>query len=91
MRVFTQEYLKFVRDADGEVVLDSFGDPVYRTRMDLEKLLGLTMCSEACPERDTNIEAIKLALNGGVKYSRKDVLDDIKAGEADISDMGGMN
>lgn len=36
-----------------------------------------------------NRERINFALNGGVHNTRQDVLDDIKASEADISDWEG--
>ena len=89
MRLFTQEYLKYVRDADGEIVYDSFDEPVLRTKEGLKTLLAMLQTSEPCDERDKNIDEVTIALNGGVRYTPKSVMDDIKAGLPDTSDMGG--
>lgn len=63
------------------------------SKLDLEKkLLMVETSNELTPEEvKQNRERINFALNGRVHYTREDVLEDIKAGEADISDMGGMN
>jgi len=92
MRVFTQEYLKYKRDKDGEAVLDEFDEPIERSRVDLQNLLYAVECGDASFEdKEKNIAEIKVALNGGVRCAREDVIKDIQAGLADISDMGGMN
>lgn len=62
-------------------------------KKDLERKLAMVETSiDLTPEEvKQNRERINFALNGRVHYIREDVLEDIKAGEADISDMGGMN
>jgi len=60
---------------------------------ELERKLAMVKCNEDLTneEKDENIDRINYALNGGQKFTRKDVEEDIKAGAADTDDMGGMN
>jgi hypothetical protein len=89
MVIFTQEYLKYKRNADGSVMLDENDEPVIRSRLDLEKLLAAVECGDASIEdKKRSIEEIRVALNGGVRFTRKDILEDIKACLPDDIDKG---
>lgn len=80
MVVFTQEYLKYRRDLNGDALLDEDGHPIVRTRMDLLVLLDIIKCCDASQEdKDRNILEVEVALNGGVRFLHTDVLNDIKA------------
>lgn len=59
---------------------------------ELQRKLDMVKSNEdlTLEEKDKNIDLINFALNGGVHFSREDVLEDIKAGAADTSDMGGF-
>jgi len=90
MRVFTQEYIKYARKSDGSVLLDKNDEPLERTRHEVETLLFLIKCSDATDnEKDKCIKEIEVFLNGGVHNPMSEVIKDIQASEADISDVGG--
>jgi len=92
MIVFTQEYIKYARESDGSVLLDENDEPVERTLFEVHTLLSLIKCSDASDEeKDKCVKEIEVFLNGGVKHMRKDVLEDIKAGQADTDDIGVFN
>ena len=58
------------------------------SKQDLERKLAMVQTNSDLTreEVEQNRDRILFALNGGVHYTRQDVLDDIKASEADISD-----
>lgn len=55
---------------------------------ELRKKLDMVKCNDdlSNEEKRLNIEMIEYALTG-TKYTKKQVLDDIEAGQADISDI----
>lgn len=60
------------------------------TPREIEILRANIMVSTASHELKTkNLDEINIAVNGGVKYTNKQVLEDIKAGLPDTSDMEG--
>ncbi len=79
LRLYNQNDLIELKDADGGV-------------SELKRRLAMVEGSNDLTgeEKDKNIEMIKFALTGEVSVS-KQVLEDIEAGQADTSDMGGMN
>lgn len=60
------------------------------SKVELERKLAMVKCNDDLTrgEKDANIDLINFALCGGVHHTRQDVLEDIKAGEADIDDIG---
>ena len=75
-----------------EDVLKALADKGVDGREELERKLSMVKCSEDLSEEEksANIDLINFALNGGVQFTRKDVHEDIKAGAADISDIGSI-
>jgi len=80
--------LRLYSAADLKVIADKGAEG----KLELERKLAMVKTNEDLTqeEKDKNIDLINFALNGGVQHTRMDVLDDIKAGEADISDLGSM-
>ena len=75
-------------DAD---VLKALADKGKDGVAELERKLEMVKQSEDLnnEEKSKNIDLINFALNGGVHFTREDVHEDIKAGSADIDDIGG--
>ena len=67
-------------------------DLVKCSKEELERKLEMVQVNEDLTddEKDANIDLINFALNGGVHFSRKDVLEDIEAGKADTNDIGSL-
>jgi hypothetical protein len=76
-----------------EKVLKSLYDSGYEGRENLlsklesEKTMNVPD-DRTQEEKDKNIDMIEFALNGGVRNTRKDILEDIKAGLPDDIDKG---
>jgi hypothetical protein len=63
-----------------------------RSKEELQSLLdGVKTNRHLTPEEiEANVVAITEAINGGIKRPNIKILEEIKAGAADISDMGGF-
>lgn len=61
------------------------------SKLELERKLNMVETSIALTQEEVvaNRDMILFYMNGGVRGQRKDILRDIKAGEADIDDIGG--
>ena len=81
-RLYEESYLKALYDKGRE------GREELEQKLANEKTISVPE-DRTEEERTENIRRLEFALNGGVKNTREDVLEDIKAGSADISDMGG--
>lgn len=79
LRLYDQSELVKLKESPGGIV-------------ELERKLSMVKSNEDLTdeEKDKNIEMIHFALTGEVSV-KQSVLDDIEAGQADISDIGGMN
>ena len=54
----------------------------------LKDLADSIKVSDASLElKERNLAEVQIALNGGTKYTIKEVIEDIEAGQADISDI----
>jgi hypothetical protein len=71
VRVYTKEQLKGLSKKELQLKLDMVNSSIYLT--DAEVI--------------ANRDMIQLALNNGVRYPIDEVMQDIKAGAADIDDM----
>ena len=75
MRVYTSKQLKGLSKKELQLKLDMVNGSIYLTD---EEIIA-------------NRDMIQLFLNNGVKYTTKEVLEDIAAGSADIDDIIGKN
>jgi len=78
-RLFTEDYLSALAENGSDGMEE------------LKRKLSMVKVSEELShdEKAENIDRINYALSGGQKFSREDVDEDIKAGLADIEDIGG--
>lgn len=75
MRVYTSKQLKGLSKQELQLKLDMVNGSIYLTD---EEIIA-------------NRDMIQLFLNNGIKYTTKEVLEDIATGSADIDDIIGKN
>ena len=73
-----------------ESVLKAIAESGVDGRIELERKLDMVKCNDDLTdeEKAKNIDMLTVALNGGVKNTRFDILEDIKAGLPDDIDKG---
>lgn len=61
------------------------------SKLELKQKLNMVNTSNDLSrgEIDANVAIIEFHLNGGVHHPMKDVVEDIRAGQADTNDLGG--